>query len=107
MSLRNATREDLKARIFELEDIILAHLEKEADIDVFLDNTTLLDEWEKVLPDQEYSIFILTILNNIRRDSIVSVIIDAVQGNVATEVKEAEDIQQISSVGKEYGHPFC
>jgi hypothetical protein len=39
----------------------------------------LFDEFEKVLPDEEYGIFVITILNKIRTDYIIERLLDVVE----------------------------
>jgi len=41
----------------------------------------LFDEFEKVLPDEEYGIFVITILNKIRTDYIIERLLDVVEGS--------------------------
>ena len=58
-------REGLKNYLFEIQDHIDAKVEDGQDIDDFLDNTDIFDEFEEVLPDEEYPVFVITILNKI------------------------------------------
>ena len=71
-------REFLKKKIFSLQDEISNKLSIDNDVDKFLDNTTILDEWEEVIPDPEYGIFVIAVLNNIRSDKIIDKILDAI-----------------------------
>ena len=50
-------RKIIEARIFSLQDEVSNALLINPDVDKFLDSTTLLDEWEEIIPDPEYSIF--------------------------------------------------
>ena len=59
-------------------DTVMHYLKNEPDVDKFLDETDLFDEWEKALPEAEYPIFIIAVLNNTRRDSIMDTIINAI-----------------------------
>ena len=43
-------REVLKEKIFSLQDEISNKLSIDNDVDKFLDNTTILDEWEEIIP---------------------------------------------------------
>ena len=47
-------------------------------MDKFLDETDLFDEWEEALPEAEYSIFVIAVLNNTRWDAIMDTIINAI-----------------------------
>ena len=67
----------LKAEIFLLMDLVKKALEV-SSIDDFLDTTDIFDKWEEILPEKEYPIFIMAVLNNIRKDSIIDTIIIAI-----------------------------
>ena len=62
-------------------DTVVQYLKNEPDVDKFLDETDLFDEWEKALPEAEYPIFVIAVLNNTRRDSIMDIIINAILKN--------------------------
>ena len=55
-----------------------AHLNIEPDIDKFLDETNLFDDWELALPQHEYPILVMAVLNDIRKDNIIISIVDSV-----------------------------
>ena len=61
-------RELLKNKIFSLQDEVSRILSIDNDVDKFLDNSTILDEWEEIIPDAEYGIFVMAILNNVKRE---------------------------------------
>ena len=58
-------------------------MEKGQDIDDFLDNTDIFEEFEKVLPDEEYPVFVITILNNIRTDYIINRLLDVLETSLS------------------------
>ena len=60
-------RKLLKNKIFSLQDEVSRILSIDNDVDKFLDNSTILDEWEEIIPDAEYGIFVMAILNNVKR----------------------------------------
>ena len=64
-------RKLLKNKIFSLQDEVSRILSIDNDVDKFLDNSTILDEWEEIIPDAEYGIFVMAILNNVKRESII------------------------------------
>jgi len=68
----------LKEQLISLMDTVVHYLENEPDVDKFLDETDLFDEWEKALPEAEYPIFVIAVLNNTRRDAIMDTIINAI-----------------------------
>ena len=71
-------REHLKNKIFSLQDEVSRILSIDNDVDKFLDNSTILDEWEEIIPDAEYGIFVMAILNNVKRESIIDKILDSI-----------------------------
>ena len=68
----------LKEQLVSLMDTVMQYLKNEPDVDKFLDETDLFDEWEKALPEAEYPIFVIAVLNNTRRDAIMDTIINAI-----------------------------
>ena len=62
----------LKEQLISLMDTVVLYFKNEPDVDKFLDETDLFDEWEKALPEAEYPIFVIAVLNNTRRDATVS-----------------------------------
>ena len=94
-------REVLKKKIFSLQDEISKKLSIDNDVDKFLDNTTILDEWEEIIPDPEYGIFVIAVLNNIRNDKIIDKILDAI-----LNIKDSDE-ESANLVNKNIEHPFC
>ena len=68
----------LKEQLISLMDTVVYYLKNEPDVDKFLDETDLFDEWEEALPEAEYPIFVIAVLNNTRRDAIMDTIINAI-----------------------------
>tara|TARA_X000001036_G_C20248575_1_gene631194 strand:+ start:99 stop:401 length:303 start_codon:yes stop_codon:yes gene_type:complete len=99
ISLNN--REVLKKKIFSLQDEISNKLGIDNDVDKFLDNSTILDEWEEIIPDPEYGIFVIAVLNNIRSDKIINKILDAI-----LNINDSNEEPSIL-VDKNIEHPFC
>ena len=92
----------IKKKIFSLMDEVKNSLIVGNNIDKFLDETTLFDEWEDILPDAEYGIFVITILNNIRTKAIINTLIDSV-----LEVDTLNDNKISIKKEKPLSHPFC
>ena len=63
---------------FDLDKLI-EHLN--GNLDKFLDKTDVFDDWEFLIPDDEYPIFVMAVLNNIRKDSIIDTIVDSIMFN--------------------------
>tara|TARA_B100000003_G_C10704636_1_gene280488 strand:- start:174 stop:470 length:297 start_codon:yes stop_codon:yes gene_type:complete len=95
-------RSILKKKIFSLMDEVKNSLAIDNDIDKFLDGTTLFDEWEDILPDAEYGIFVIAILNNIRTKVIINTLIDSV-----LKVEKLNHKKISNKKEKLTSHPFC
>ena len=95
-------RKFLKNKIFSLQDEVSRILSIDDDVDKFLDNSTILDEWEEMIPDAEYGIFVMAILNNVKRESIIDKILDSIlntdESNFKASNTENNNIKH---------HPFC
>ena len=94
-------REIIKEKIFSLQAEVSKTLSIDNDVDKFLDNSTILDEWEKIIPDAEYGIFVIAILNNIKREIIIDKIVDSIL-NVSNPKNRAK--RKNSQIKH---HPFC
>ena len=95
-------RKIIKARIFSLQDKVSNALLDNPDVDKFLDSTTLLDEWEEIIPDPEYGIFVIAVLNNIRKKAVIDKIIDSI-----LDIEPASKKHFSKSKKKAEQHPFC
>ena len=95
-------RKFLKNKIFSLQDEVSRILSIDNDVDKFLDNSTILDDWEEMIPDAEYGIFVMAILNNVKRESIIDKILDSIlntdESNFKSSNTENNNIKR---------HPFC
>ena len=104
MSLDNLNKLELETEIYKLMDKVILHLKKNPDVDTFLDQTNFFDEWEFVLPEKEYPIFIMAVLNNIRKSSIIDIITNSILNKNNSEenkrISKDKDIQNISHVGE-------
>mgnify|MGYP001197963806 FL=1 len=78
-SLTSLNRSGLKEYLIEIQDYVATQFTNGEDIDDFLDKTDIFDEFEKVLPDEEYGIFVITILNKIRTDYIIERLLDMME----------------------------
>ena len=94
-------REILKEKIFSLQAEVSKILRFDNDVDKFLDNSTILDEWEKIIPDAEYGIFVIAILNNIKREIIIDKIVDSILNVSSPKDRVERKNNQIKH------HPFC
>ena len=95
-------RKEIENRIFSLQDKVLAALRIEQDVDKFLDKTTLFDDWENIMPDAEYGIFVIAVLNNIRTKTVIDTIVDSI---LKIESTTKNNIPKSKRKTKQ--HPFC
>ena len=95
-------REVIEKKIFDLQDKVADALLVDSDVDKFLDNTTMLDEWEDIIPDREYGIFVIAVLNNIRKKTIINTIIDSI-----LKVDNISNDKISKSKNMLEQHPFC
>ncbi len=72
------SREELKEHIFRLQKFIKNEQKAGKDVDTILDETDIFDEFEDVLPDDEFPIFVITILNGFQSDVLVNKLLDVI-----------------------------
>ena len=76
--ITSLSRKQLKDYIFQLQTFIQEEQESGKDIDSILDETDIFDEFEDILPDNEFPIFVITILNGFKSDIIVNKLLDVI-----------------------------
>ena len=96
-------RKLLKNKIFSLQDEVSRILSIDNDVDKFLDNSTILDEWEEIIPDAEYGIFVMAILNNVKRESIIDKILDSILNTDESNFFRGSATENNNIKN----HPFC
>ena len=72
------SREELKEHIFRLQEFIENEQKTGKDVDTILDETDIFDEFEEILPDEEFPIFVITILNGFQSEVIVNKLLDVI-----------------------------
>ena len=77
--LKAMNRMELKDYIFQLQKFIEIEQELGKDIDTILDETDIFDEFEEILPDKEFPIFVITVLNGFQSDIIFEKILDVIE----------------------------
>ena len=77
-TITSLSRKQLKDYIFQLQTFIQEEQESAKDIDTILDETDIFDEFEDILPDNEFPIFVITILNGFKSDIIVNKLLDVI-----------------------------
>ena len=78
-------REELKSYIFEIQDKVKFYLNSGGNVDSFLDETDLIDDFESVLPDEEYPIFVITVLNDIKSDLVINKLLDSMLATIQSK----------------------
>ena len=72
------SRVELKEHILRLQEFIENEQKAGKDVDTILDETDIFDEFEEVLPDDEFPIFVITILNGFQSDVLVNKLLDVI-----------------------------
>ena len=72
-------RNEIKNYIFDLQKYIQSEQDKGKDIDTILDETNIFDELEEILPDNEFPIFVITILNGFKSDILIDKMINIIK----------------------------
>ena len=80
--IKDMNRQDIKEYLFSIQDFFKKSLDEGKDMDYILDNTTILDDFEDYLPEEEYPIFVMTILNGFKSDEIISTLIDKIENKI-------------------------
>ena len=107
MNYASLKKDDLRYHLFSLMDQVAQHLQADPDVDKLLENPDIFEEWEKVLPEPEYPIFVMAVLNNTRRDSIVNSILDAILENVERTEKSSKIVSKTRLFrSHDREHPF-
>ena len=81
-NLYKLDRNGIKDYIFRLQSEVQKNILTNNSIDDFLDNTNIFDEFEKLLPDQEYGVLILTVLNNFKSEVILNDLLDIIENAI-------------------------
>ena len=81
-------RSELKNHILEIQSMVQNELSKGTNIDDFLDRTTIFDDFENIIPEAEFGIFVLTILNGYKSEVILDKLVQVIQESLG----EREDV---------------
>ena len=77
-SLLKMSALELKNYILDIQSFVQNELSKGIDIDDFLDETDIFDQFEDIIPDEEFPIFVIAILNNYKSDVIIDKLVDSI-----------------------------
>ena len=75
-NLSSLSKNEIKNYLFDLQDYVKDELDSGKSMDLFLDETDIFDDFEKLLPDEEYPIFVITILNGFKSDDLLNKLVD-------------------------------
>ena len=78
-ALQKLNRDEIKEYIFTLQLEVQNQISNHNNVDNFLDKTNIFDEFEEILPDQEFGVLVLTILNNFKSEVILEDILDIIE----------------------------
>jgi hypothetical protein len=84
-SLSTLNRKELRSYIFEIQDTVKSYLNNGGDVDSFIDETNLIDDFESILPDEEYPIFVITVLNGIKSDLVIDKLLDSMLATIQSK----------------------
>tara|TARA_B110000459_G_scaffold179012_1_gene204746 strand:- start:752 stop:1075 length:324 start_codon:yes stop_codon:yes gene_type:complete len=105
--LNQLNKSELTKNLFDLFDVVINHFNIDPDVDKFLDNTLLFEEWEELIPEPEYPIFIMAVLNNIRRPIIIETIITSILDKKKLSIKKRQkSLGNKKSFSHSGEHPF-
>ena len=79
---------EIKAYILEIQSTVQNELSQGTNIDDFLDRTTIFDDFENIIPEAEFGIFVLTILNGYKSEVILDKLVQVIQQSLG----EREDV---------------
>ena len=77
--LHELNRNEIKKYIFSLQLEVQGQVSNHNNIDDFLDSTDIFDEFEEILPDQEFGVLVLAILNNFKSEVILNDVLDIIE----------------------------
>ena len=77
--LHELNRDEIKKYILSLQSEVKEQISNQNSVDDFLDKTDIFDEFEEILPDQEFGVLVLTILNNFKSEVILNDILDIIE----------------------------
>ena len=99
--MKSTDKKYLQAKIFSLMDEVERILESGTSVDDFIDETNIFDDWEHMIPEREYPIFVMAVLNNIRREAVLDTIINAI-----LDLKESDEKSNRSEKKEKISHPM-
>ena len=81
-SVNTLNRKEMKEYILQLQQFIKTEQDNGKDIDTILDETDIFDQFEEILPDNEFPIFVITILNGFQSEVIINKLINTIESSI-------------------------
>ena len=81
-SVKYLSRNEIKEYIIDLQNFIKLEQNSGKDIDTILDETDIFDEFEDLLPDNEFPIFVITILNGFQSEAIIDNLLNTIEKSI-------------------------
>ena len=78
-TLQELNRDEIKQHILSLQLEVKEQISNQNSVDDFLDKTDIFDEFEEILPDQEFGVLVLTILNNFKSEVILEDLLNIIE----------------------------
>lgn len=76
---------EIKNHILDIQSMVQNELSKGVDIDDFLDQTSIFDDFEDIIPEAEFGIFVLTILNGYKSEIVLDKLADVIQQSLGVD----------------------
>ena len=81
--IKDMSKSEIEEHVLELQKIVRLNKDKGCSIDDFLDNTSIFDEVENLLNDEEFAVFILTILNGFDSKILIDNVVNSIQNSIS------------------------
>ena len=76
---------EIKDHILDIQSKVQNELSKGVNIDDFLDQTSIFDDFEDIIPEAEFGIFVLTILNGYKSEIVLDKLADVIQQSLGAD----------------------
>ena len=84
--IHELNRNQLREYIYDIQLEVQSKVLEHQDIDDFLDNSDIFNEFEEILPDQEFGILVLTVLNNFKSEVILNDLLDIIEDAIKRKI---------------------
>ena len=76
---------EIKNHILDIQAMVQNELSKGVNIDDFLDQTSIFDDFEDIIPEAEFGIFVLTILNGYKSEIVLDKLAEVIQQSLGVD----------------------